>query len=139
MMPWVFTIYGAPRTKKTHNVLATAGRPGGRGRRIVLPSKAWERWVKDARFDWQYGAVGAFAPIAVSVPVNCSALFFCDAARGDAVGYYQGLADLLEKRGVVTNDKLIVTWDGSRLLKDTTTPRVIVVLTAAAEPPFGPG
>jgi hypothetical protein len=67
------------------------------------------------------------APIAE--PVNCAALFYRDADRGDAVGFYQGLADLLEKGGVVSNDKWIVTWDGARLCKDASRPRVELTLT----------
>jgi hypothetical protein len=45
------------------------------------------------------------------------------------VGYYQGLADLLESRGILANDKHIVSWDGSRLLKDAARPRVELILT----------
>lgn len=52
-----------------------------------------------------------------------------DADRGDLVGYLQGLADLLEKRGVVANDKWIQSWDGSRLAKDKANPRVELTLT----------
>jgi hypothetical protein len=59
-------------------------------------------------------------------------LFYRDAERGDAVGYYQGLADLLEKRGVVANDRLIMSWDGSRLLKDSANPRVELTLEEVA-------
>ena len=65
----------------------------------------------------------------VDSPHNCRALFYRDAARGDAVGYYQGLADLLEKRGVISNDKWLVSWDGSRLEIDKENPRVEVTLT----------
>lgn len=114
-------ILGAPRTKKTSNVLATAG-----GRHVVLPSKAWRDWVKRADIQWpdvgQHEAWFANGPILCEV--NCCALFYREALRGDAAGYYQGLADLLESRGIVENDKQIVSWDGSRLLKDPVRPRV---------------
>lgn len=62
-------------------------------------------------------------------PINCCALFYRTALVGDAVGYYQALADLLEKAGVVVNDKWITSWDGSKLLKDAARPRVELVLT----------
>ena len=65
----------------------------------------------------------------IARPVNCAALFYRDALRGDAVGFYQGLADVLEKAGIVENDKFIVSWDGSRLRKDAARPRVELVLT----------
>jgi Holliday junction resolvase RusA-like endonuclease len=60
--------------------------------------------------------------------VRCAAVFYRDADRGDAVGYYQGLADLLEKRGVLANDKQIADWNGSELRKDAQRPRVELTL-----------
>ena len=127
------TVHGAPRTKKTSNRLVRAG-----GRHRVLPSKAWESWVKSARIQrvdapltryrgpfvthWIFGTLP-------DRPYNCAALFYRDADRGDAVGYYQGLADLLERVGVLSNDKFITSWDGSRLLVDRENPRVEITLT----------
>ena len=64
----------------------------------------------------------------LSQPVNCAAVFYRDAHRGDAVGYYQALGDALEAAGVVSNDKWLVSWDGSRLRKDADRPRICVVL-----------
>src|SRR6185503_16876932 len=117
MNVWHLVVDGPPRTKKTSNVLATAG-----GRGIVLPSKAWVQWTKTAKIEVNVG-VGApcWQPIALMQPIasvlNCRAFFYREANRGDAVGYYQGLADLLEKRTVIRNDRQIISWDGSRLLK----------------------
>lgn len=135
MLVWHLVVDGPPRTKKTSNILATAGR-----RRIVLPSKAWTKWTRGARvmFNVMFNYAGADAPlwtpIALMQPVrskvNCRALFYREADRGDAVGYYQGLADLLEKRTVIVNDRQIVSWDGSRLLKDAARPRVELWLEA---------
>lgn len=110
------TILGAPRTKKNHGSVIQRGK-----RRYHIPSAAWTKWVHAA------GVV----PVGLGCikrDVNCRALFYRDALRGDAVGYYQGLADFLENRGLVLNDKLIVSWDGSRLLLDRENPRVEVTL-----------
>lgn len=142
MTAWHIIVDGAPRTKKTHNVMAHAGRHQ-RGRGIVLPSKAWVRWTREAKIEVEivHGAIPShWVPIAVMQPVrslvSCRALFYRDANRGDAVGYYQGLADLLQKRTVIVDDKQIVHWDGSRLLKDAARPRVelwLEVVEAAVE------
>lgn len=117
------TLPGPPRTKKTSNRLVRAG-----GRHRVLPSKAWELWrdrcwieTGPLRRRWMVAPLG--------VAVNVSALFYRDARRGDAVGYYQGLADVLEYCGIVADDKHIVSWDGSRLLVDRDMPRVEVEIT----------
>ena len=123
-------VSGAPRTKKTHNRVVRAGQ-----RLMVLPSKYWAAWCRDALIE--YGVNGAsatfygFQPLTTAA-VNCRALFYRDALRGDAVGFYQGLADLLEKRGVLKNDAQIVSWDGSRLCLDRENPRVELVLEPVA-------
>ena len=64
---------------------------------------------------------------------NCMATFYRDAERGDATGYYQGLADVLQEIGVVTDDKHLTQWDGSRLLVDKANPRVVVTLTPVGQ------
>ena len=112
------TITGAPRTKKNSGRISTR-----RGSPIIFPSAAWQKWLQSAVISSDQGVR---PPIAY--PVNCQAIFHRDRRIGDAVGYYQGLADLLEKRGVVMNDRWIVSWDGSRLEVDHDRPRVEVVL-----------
>lgn len=116
-----FTVLGAPRTKKTSNRLVP-GRGRKAGRKLVLPSAAWVRWVETAVF-----------PVKVArlpdQPYSCRALFYRDRLTGDACGYYQGLADALEKWGVLSDDRFLVDWDGSRLLLDRKNPRVEITLT----------
>ena len=122
MTPLHLTLYGIPRTKKNSGRIVPRG-----GAHTILPSKAWSSWCKAVAPALSESLARAgIAPI--SEPVNCRALFYRDALRGDAVGFYQGLADLLQKAGAVIDDKWIVTWDGSRLLKDAERPRVELVL-----------
>lgn len=140
-MSWVLLVLGAPRTKKNHGAVIIRGK-----RKYHVPSAAWMTWVATAQIStfrptpcaqWpdsttEYRFLGA-RPL-TDIDVNCRALFYRDADRGDAVGYYQGLADLLQKRGVIVNDVQLVSWDGSRLLKDAERPRVEIELTPAAGP-----
>lgn len=125
-MTWSLVIYGAARTKKNHGSVIVRG-----GRKFHIPSAAWTRWVAECQMvytpDYTEGLLVASGGIAV--PLNVTALFYRDRATGDAVGYYQGLADLLERRGIVANDRYLVSWDGSRLLKDAQNPRVELTLT----------
>lgn len=121
------TIAGIPRTKKNSQRVVPRG-----GRHIPLPSKAWADWAADAVPKIEAWAQRVkLAPLAY--PLNCAAVFYRDALRGDAVGFYQGLADLLEKAGIVEDDKWIVSWDGSRLRKDASRPRVELVLTRSTD------
>lgn len=140
-MTFSIVILGAPRTKKTSNRLAWRySRRLGKKVRIVLPSQAWERWATSAGIilldpdgkavmrDGRRGRILlGLAPL-TTARVRCAAVFYRDANRGDAVGFYQGVADLLEKRGVLANDKQIVDWAGSELRKDTKHPRTELTL-----------
>jgi hypothetical protein len=133
-------IWGAPRTKKTSNQGVRTGRvcPACKlraGPIRVFPSKAWREWVKKARV-----TVGERGHDLVSCrpgplpdrPYRCSAIFYRDADRGDMIGFAQGLADFLEQRKVISNDKWIRSWDGSRLDVDRARPRVELTIEAIA-------
>lgn len=125
-MTITFVIPGAPRTKKTHSRVVRAGR-GRNGKIRVLPSEQWCAWAETATLELAKIKRRMAVAFPLTNPVNCTALFYRDANRGDAVGYYQGLADVLQKAEVQ-----ILTWDGSRLLKDADNPRVEVTLTPVA-------
>jgi len=124
----------APRTKKNHGRLVRA-----KGRQFLLPSKTWQVWCDTAviRLDrppqllgWEWAGLGIVEDVLLpDQALNCAAVFYRDARRGEAVGYYQGLADLLEKRRVITNDVQIVSWDGTRMSLDPSNPRTVVELT----------
>jgi hypothetical protein len=121
-----FTLHGTPRTKKTSNRVF---RSGPKGRIRFVPSAAHEAWK--ARVLPQAFRIarehGGLTPIITQV--NVRAHFYRDALRGDAVGYYQALGDLLQAAGIVTNDVLIASWDGSRLMKDAHDPRIEIWIT----------
>jgi hypothetical protein len=158
------TILGAPRTKKNsgqgaiERARGAGGQPcpscGTKLRVRLFPSAAWREWLKDAvvRIDgfrlvdaggapglcreddrgFVRSIVGLWTPLAE--PLNCRAVFYRDADRGDLIGYCQGLADLLEERGVLADDKWIRGWDGSWLAVDRERPRVEVELVAMVTP-----
>lgn len=148
-MTFSLVVLGPPRTKKTSNRLGWRySKKLGKKVRVVLPSKAWARWTEHAMI-----RVGDIEQIMASVVmtrlgpitqggplpflglkpltkanVRCRAIFYRDRNAGDAVGFYQGLADLLEKRTVLENDRQIVDWSGSELRKDAKCPRVELTL-----------
>lgn len=117
------TIPSAPRTKKNGGTIKMCGRV-----RKKIPSEAWLRW-RDSVIHEVRRQFALTKMRAIDFPINCAALFYRDAARGDACGFYQGLADLLQEAGVVTDDKWIVQWDGARLRKDPKWPRVEIEIT----------
>jgi hypothetical protein len=122
-----FTIHGAPRTKKNSAQLV---RRGAVGRPLLLPSPYYQAWHRVA-LPQAKSVRRRVLPGALAVPVNCCALIYRERNGGDAVGFYQAIADLLEDAGILVNDRLIVAWDGTRLLKDAERPRIEVLLTDA--------
>lgn len=121
MTVYTATIMGSPRTKKNHGRVVKRG-----ARRFHVPSEAYTTWCDKAVPQMRVARRGA-PPI--EHPVNVRAVFYRDALTGDAVGYYQGLADALQAAGVVTDDKFIVSWNGSWLDKDASRPRVELVIS----------
>lgn len=118
-----FTIPGAPRTKKNHGWRTKHGKQ--------MPSRAFAAWNKQAQMYlmlWRTTNGKPELRDPISCPVNVRAYFYRDAQRGDAVGYYQALADALQEARIVVDDALIVSWDGSRMLIDPRSPRIDVEL-----------
>lgn len=151
------TIHSNPATKKTSNQLVFLGRtddlPGwlrgliGQGmpgtqmlrallsRVKVVPSKTYRAWLKESRVEFQ----GTVPPLPLlDQPYNCRAVVYRSRRIGDLIGYLQAVADFLQDKNigtkqipiyVLTNDKYICGWDGSRLEIDRAVPRVEVELT----------
>lgn len=120
-------ILGAPVTKKNSQVLISvptkyATADGRRKHRpVAIPSAAFRKWSKDAlpELRAQWHAVPA------DQSVHMRALVYrARRNAGDLLNYLAAVSDLLEEAGVVTNDRLIVNTDGSRLRTDTKHPRV---------------
>ena len=90
----------------------------------LLPSPAYR--------EWHDAAVKAVLPILEPLKCYFPITYAChllvkvyrDADRGDWSGYMQGIGDFLEDVGIVEDDVLIRSFDGSRLLKDAENPRV---------------
>jgi hypothetical protein len=67
-------------------------------------------------------------------PVSLQARVYRDRNAGDLGNYLAAICDVLERAGVVENDRLIQSFDGSRLLIDRKNPRVEIELTPLRDP-----
>lgn len=147
MTTHAFTIFGMPRTKKTSGQGVVMKTKTGKLRAMMFPAKDYREWVKQARIVYDGGIIvddhgrpvllPAEGPpigwIPISGVMNCRALFYLtNRQHGDWIGYMQGIGDFLQERGVIENDRLIVSGDGSRCLRDNERPRVEVVLEMVA-------
>lgn len=117
-------IIGPPRTKKTHQRIFRNKRTGAP---MVMPAKTSKAWEASAILQLMQARAFDFES---DGPVSVCALVYRDARRGDLVGYLQAIGDALERSGVIVNDRLIASWDGSRLLVDRERPRVEIEVVA---------
>lgn len=66
----------------------------------------------------------------IDVPMAMEAVFWREANRGDLFGFLQGVGDLLQAWGIISNDVLIRSTPGLEpLRKDAARPRVELLLT----------
>lgn len=155
---WDLTVLGPPRTKKTSNeihltvnkqyvvrwVRGLQNLAAGELMRAILmkvkvqPNKRWRQWAKHAPIIMQPELPIVMVekkPVFESIDcdVHITAVFYRERAAGDLLGYEQGLADLLEQRKVIVNDRQLVCWDGSKLDKDKERPRVELMLHRVGE------
>ena len=112
-----FTILGPPVTKKNS---ARIVRNRKTGVPFLLQSKPHEKWVKSAVDQ----LLGQRREHALTVPVTMAAKVYRAKRIGDLGNYLAAVCDALEEAGIVANDRLIQSFDGSRLLHDKENPRV---------------
>jgi Holliday junction resolvase RusA-like endonuclease len=118
---WYYLIDAAvPRTKKNHAriVRRKDGTP------FVIQAKTSVAWEKAAVLQLQ--SQRRSPPI--TTPVNLRALVYREKRIGDLGGFLAAICDALERASIVENDRLILGFDGSRLLHDKVRPRVELYL-----------
>jgi Holliday junction resolvase RusA-like endonuclease len=121
-------VLGAPRTKKNH---ARIVRNRATGQPFIIQGASAQGWEKTAVL--QLKAQWRGRP-PLGGPVHVAALVYRDRAVGDLINFLSSVSDALERAGVVCNDRQIVSWDGSRPLKDADRPRVEITISETEEP-----
>ncbi len=123
------TILGPPITKSNHQRIFRG--KGGRPR--VAQSAAYVKWETDA-IGQLAKQLGPPSP-PTNVPVALRAIFYRERRTGDLGNFLKSLCDVIERSGIVENDRLIVSFDGCRLAHDKVRPRVEFELTLFEETP----
>jgi Holliday junction resolvase RusA-like endonuclease len=115
--------YGRPATKKNSQQIiynqATK-------RRFVMPSKTYQVYEKDC-LSQLYGYKGPRFEGRVTV----KAVYYLPnlAHWPDLTGLMQATADILEKAKIISNDKNIVSWDGTHIAGvDKDKPRTEIIV-----------
>jgi len=100
-MGLTFTITGRPITKKNSQQIFREGE----GRPFIMQSKAYRRFEKEAL--WQLGGQRRpVKPIENKVDI-CVSYYMPDRRQPDLIGLLQATSDILEKSGIIINDKNI--------------------------------
>lgn len=126
---------GIPRTKKTHNsafcipmtnAQAMNSKRDCGQRPIVNPSTTFERYQTECL--WRLKECKE----RYTGPVSVQAHYWMKDKRSwpDLIGLLQGTSDILEAAGIITNDRDIHDYDGSRIVDiDKARPRVEIRIT----------
>jgi Holliday junction resolvase RusA-like endonuclease len=112
---------GSVRSKKNSKTATPIGGRNVPRRAIILPSKAYSAWEKEARKVARQKAI--IPPL--TVPVWIEAHFHYKGRKPDLSGACERIGDCLQ--GIIyADDGQIYSWDGSRLYHDLTNPRTEV-------------
>jgi len=115
-------IPGRPATKKNSSRIVRAGKFSK-----VLPSEAFERYQDEALWHLKKHK------LKFDFPVSIKCLYWLPDRRWwpDLIGLLQATSDILEKAGILENDRLIDNYDGSRIVGlDKQNPRAEIEIKA---------
>lgn len=117
------TLPGRPATKKNSMTVVNAG-----GRRIPIQGKAFKEYEKACLVYLKTYKGDRFT----GEPIHMCARYYMPNRRSwpDLVGLLQATCDILEKAGIINNDRDIVSFDGSMIAGvDEVNPRTEITLT----------
>ena len=124
-------IYGNPITKKNSQRIITLRRWNPHTRKyvhrsIILPSKQYEKYEKDA-------LMMLFPPEnPINIRSNVKCVYYMETKRRvDLNNLLEATCDILTKAGVLEDDKstIVAGHDGSRVFYDRNNPRVEIEIT----------
>ena len=96
------------------------------GKPLVLQSKSYRAYEKMA-----LKSLMEYQGERFSGSVEVTAHYWLkDNRRPDLNNLMAATADILEKAGVIRNDRDIVSWDGSRIMGVSHNPRVEIIITS---------
>lgn len=111
---------GNVRSKKNSKRLMMIGGVNTPRRPMALPSKSHQEWAKLARQAALEQMSGTLITEPTKIAVKATA--YCKGVLPDLSGMLESIGDVLE--GIAwANDRQIVSWDGSRVLRDKENPR----------------
>lgn len=119
-----FIILTEPRTKKTGNQATVQN-----GRMRVFPNKLYQAFEKECIKQIREQNVDSCEELWGDASLHvCVKFYNTTHHKRDLNNLQQAIADTLQKAGVIKNDCLIESWDGSRKMYDKDKPRLEIVI-----------
>lgn len=104
------TIYGQPVSKKNSMQMARVN-----GRFFPVPSKSYRRWMTLAKRQVQVQVPAYLFRLPITDPVHLKVLAYRHTKRKiDLSNIYAAVEDMLQKYGILKDDALVESHDGSR-------------------------
>ena len=132
-MIYIFEILGRPYTKKNSPIRTKTG---------IIQSKQYRNYEADAIKQIRLQMIEKYGRILepTSYPVELMAQYYMPNRQGwpDALGLLQATADILEKAGVITNDRQIIRIKDNTLIVgiDKENPRTRIALSELKHPKY---
>jgi Holliday junction resolvase RusA-like endonuclease len=96
------------------------------GKPLIIQSKTYREYEKMALL-----SLADYQGPRFSGPVQVKASYWlADNRRPDLNNLMAATADILEKAGIIANDRDIVSWDGSRIMGVSPEPRTEIIITS---------
>lgn len=130
-MDTVIVLPGQPITKKNSQQIIRLPN----GKRRIKPSKAFLAYEKECLVAL-YGYQGHKFTEACCIR---AVYYLKDARRPDINNLQAATADILQKAGIISDDKLVEHWDGSRRVIQSANPRVDIYIRSIEAPLFSEG
>lgn len=132
-MIYMFEILGRPYTKKNSPIRTKTG---------IIQSKQYRDYEADAIKQIRLQMIEKYGRIMepTSYPVELMAQYYMPNRQGwpDGLGLLQATADILEKAGVITNDRQIIRIKDNTLIVgiDKDNPRTRIILSELKHPMY---
>lgn len=123
-------LFGRPKTKKNSQMVVKARSKAGKIYHRPIPSKSFQEYQEACL--WQ---LKTYRGPKFTGPVEVKVLYYMPDRRSwpDLIGLLQATSDILESAGIIQDDKLIVSYDGSRIAGiDKQNPRAEITITEVA-------
>lgn len=95
----------------------------------LFPSPQYQEWHRKAVAEMLPKVQELKPYLPITCAVHCWVQIYRERDTGDKIGYLQGVYDWLQDMGILSDDRQVLSDDGSRMHTDVESPRVELVIS----------